>query len=93
MDLLLIAIISSGFLLYSLVSGRLQSTVITALLTPTVITVALSILLHGVTAAPFARLYGNLTSRMGECEENQPVVELPLREGFIKTEITESNDP
>jgi NhaP-type Na+/H+ or K+/H+ antiporter len=51
------------------------------ILTITVITVAMSILLHGVTAAPFAGLYGRFTSRMGECEENRPAVELPLREG------------
>lgn len=51
------------------------------LLSITVITVALSALLHGVTAAPFANLYGRLAVRMGECEENQPVPELPLREG------------
>ena len=51
------------------------------LLSVTVVTVALSALLHGVTAAPIANLYGRLTSRMGECEENQPVPELPLREG------------
>ena len=55
------------------------------LLTITVITVALSILLHGVTAVPFARLYGGFAARMGECEENQPVVELPLRHGLIET--------
>jgi NhaP-type Na+/H+ or K+/H+ antiporter len=57
------------------------------LLTITVITVALSILLHGITAAPFARLYGNLAARMGECEENLPAVELPLRVGFIKKDV------
>lgn len=51
------------------------------LLSITMITVALSTLLHGVTAAPFARLYGAMTRRMGECAENQPVPELPLREG------------
>ena len=56
------------------------------LLSITVITVALSILLHGLTAAPFARIYGSLAARMGECEENRPVVELPLRVGFVKTE-------
>lgn len=55
-----------------------------ALLSITVITVALSILLHGMTAAPFARIYGRLAARMGNSEENQPVVELPLRHGFIK---------
>ncbi|MGI9224831.1 MAG: cation:proton antiporter [Woeseiaceae bacterium] len=51
------------------------------ILSITVITVALSALLHGLTAAPFARLYGNMAARMGECEENQPTTELPLREG------------
>jgi len=51
------------------------------LLSITVVTVALSALLHGVTAAPLARLYGRVAERMGECEENQPVPELPLRTG------------
>ncbi len=55
------------------------------LLSITVITVMLSILLHGVTAAPFASLYGRLTARMGECEENEATSELPLREGTIVT--------
>ena len=54
------------------------------LLSVTVVTVALSALLHGVTAAPFAYLYGRLTARMGECEENQPAPELPLREVFTR---------
>ncbi len=52
------------------------------LLSITVVTVALSVLLHGVTAAPFATLYGRLVARVGECEESQPVAELPLREGL-----------
>jgi len=56
------------------------------LLSITVVTVALSVLLHGVTAAPFATLYGRLVSRMGECEESQPVAELPLREGIDLTD-------
>lgn len=56
------------------------------LLSITVITVALSILLHGITAAPFAKVYGNLAARMGQSEENQPVIELPLRQGFVKAE-------
>jgi len=54
----------------------------TEVLTTTVVTVALSILLHGVTAAPFARVYGRIASRMGDCEENEAVVEMPLREGL-----------
>jgi NhaP-type Na+/H+ or K+/H+ antiporter len=51
------------------------------LLSITVVTVALSALLHGVSAAPLARLYGRVSAGMGECAENQPVAELPLREG------------
>jgi NhaP-type Na+/H+ or K+/H+ antiporter len=53
------------------------------LLSITVVTVALSALLHGVTAAPLARLYGRLSTGMGECEENQAVPEMPLRAGPI----------
>ena len=48
----------------------------------TLLTVALSALLHGVTAAPAARAYGRLAERAGECEENRPAVELPLRDGM-----------
>lgn len=51
----------------------------------TVVTVALSTLLHGVSAAPLAKLYGRLTESMGECEENQSVAEVPLREGMHTT--------
>jgi NhaP-type Na+/H+ or K+/H+ antiporter len=56
------------------------------ILAVTVVTVALSALLHGMTAAPLAKLYGRLAARMGECEENQPVLEMPLREGFVQME-------
>ena len=58
------------------------------LLSITVVTVGLSALLHGVTAAPFSNFYGRLTARMGECEENQHVEELPLREGHPVSEST-----
>ncbi len=54
-----------------------------ALLSVTVVTVALSALLHGISAAPFARIYGQLASRMGECEEIKPVKEMPLRAGLL----------
>jgi NhaP-type Na+/H+ or K+/H+ antiporter len=47
----------------------------------TVVTVALSALLHGVTAAPLAKLYGRKVEAMGECEETKPVSEMPLRHG------------
>ena len=48
----------------------------------TVATVALSILAHGVTAAIGARWYGGLVERVGECEETNPVNELPTRTGL-----------
>ena len=51
------------------------------LLSITVVTVALSVLLHGLSAAPLAKIYGQFAARMGECEENQVVAELPLRAG------------
>lgn len=54
------------------------------LLSITVITVALSVLLHGLTAAPFARRYGRLTEQMGECEEMGEVSAIPLRGGVQK---------
>ncbi len=56
------------------------------LLSITVVTVALSALLHGLTAAPFARVYGKMVARMGECEEIQTVAELPLRDGSTSIE-------
>jgi NhaP-type Na+/H+ or K+/H+ antiporter len=49
----------------------------------TVLTVGLSVLLHGVTAAPLADRYGRRAERMGECEENQAVMDLPLRDGRV----------
>ena len=45
----------------------------------TIVTVALSILAHGLTAAPAARWYAGLVRRMGECEEAKPVSEMPSR--------------
>ena len=54
------------------------------ILSVTVLTVALSALLHGISAAPFARRYGRLAMSMGECQENQDAVELPLREGHLE---------
>jgi len=56
------------------------------LLAITVITVALSALLHGVSAAPLARQFGRLSDRMGKCEENKMVTEMPMREGHMPVE-------
>ncbi len=51
------------------------------LLSITVVTVGLSTLAHGVSAAPFAKIYGRLVAQMGECAENKQVSEHPLRKG------------
>ena len=52
------------------------------LLSVTIVTVALSALLHGVTAAPFAKAYGKMTRELGDCEEGRPAGEIPLRHGL-----------
>ena len=44
-----------------------------------VLTVALSIVLHGLTAAPVSKWYGSRVAAMGVCEETQSVSEMPLR--------------
>jgi len=49
----------------------------------TVVTVALSVILHGISAAPLAKVYGRLAERMGECEEGKAVSDMPLREGLM----------
>ncbi|MFK8017185.1 MAG: cation:proton antiporter, partial [Gammaproteobacteria bacterium] len=51
------------------------------LLSVTVVTVALSVLLHGISAAPFARRYGAMVARLGKCAETEDVPNTPLREG------------
>lgn len=45
-----------------------------------IVTVGLSVVLHGITAGPAARRYGEISQRMGECEENRPVVDEPFSE-------------
>jgi NhaP-type Na+/H+ or K+/H+ antiporter len=56
------------------------------LLSITVITVALSALLHGISAAPIAKRFGRLAGQMGECEETRLVTEMPMREGHLKAD-------
>ena len=53
------------------------------LLTISILTVAFSIILHGISAAPYARWYGGFTKRLGTCAENIEVMELPLRNGTV----------
>ena len=50
----------------------------------TVITVALSAFLHGLSAAPLAKMYSKLVSGVGECQEIKKVQEMPLRDGILK---------
>lgn len=49
-----------------------------------VITVGLSILLHGLSAAPFAKMYGAFTVQKGEGAEMKPVSEMPVRHGMSR---------
>jgi len=59
------------------------------ILSITVITVALSVILHGISAAPFAKIYGQRAERMGECEESKAVSHMPLREGLANNDNPE----
>ena len=51
--------------------------------TVTVITVALSALLHGISATPLANAYARQCELMGGGEETRPAAEIPLREGHV----------
>ncbi len=51
------------------------------ILVAVVVTVALSILAHGLTAAPIAKWYGNAMKREGGCPEAMTVTEMPTRVG------------
>tara|TARA_R110002110_G_scaffold415852_1_gene658165 strand:+ start:73245 stop:74516 length:1272 start_codon:yes stop_codon:yes gene_type:complete len=62
-----------------LVLGENESAQASVIMATVVMTVFLSVLLHGVTAAPAARWYSRIVDRMGECEETQPVTEIPTR--------------
>ena len=49
----------------------------------TILTVGLSILAHGISAAPAATRYGRMARAKGECAENEPVSEIPTRTGHV----------
>jgi NhaP-type Na+/H+ or K+/H+ antiporter len=51
------------------------------LLSITIATVALSALVHGLSAAPLAKRFARMVARMGECQEMRPATEMPLRDG------------
>jgi NhaP-type Na+/H+ or K+/H+ antiporter len=58
-----------------------------------IVTVALSVLLHGLTAAPVAKAYGTMVARRGECEEAKPVSEMPVRHGFSFNRLLSKGRP
>ena len=62
------------------------------ILSVTVLTVALSTLLHGLTASPLAALYARSVVAMGRCEETKPVSDMPLREGMLPTTSKERHE-
>jgi len=61
------------------------------LLQATVVTVGLSVLLHGLTAAPLAKLYGRFVAKRGECAELIPIEPMRLRHGNEKKLRSESS--
>ncbi|MBT5415357.1 MAG: sodium:proton antiporter, partial [Rhodospirillaceae bacterium] len=54
------------------------------ILTVTIVTVTLSVLLHGVSAAPLAKWYARHCGGMEDAAENRPVSELPTRQGIVR---------
>ena len=71
-----------------LILERLDTPGSQTILLVTILTVGLSIIAHGITAAPLALAYGRMARAKGECAENEPVSEMPTRAGFVtlKTE-------
>lgn len=66
--------------LFSLiVLDALKSPGAETILTVATLTVAMSIIAHGATAAPFARRYGQMAATKSSCPENNEVSEMPLR--------------
>ncbi|MCC2097631.1 MAG: cation:proton antiporter, partial [Hyphomicrobiales bacterium] len=67
-----------------LIVEKMNTPATTAIQTIVIITVAMSILLHGLTAAPMARRYSKSASATGADAENQPVPEVPSRTGMVQ---------
>ena len=72
-----------------LILERLDTPGSQTILIVTILTVGLSIVAHGITAAPAALAYGRMARAKGECAENEPVSEMPTRAGFVTLEIEE----
>jgi len=54
-----------------------------------IVTVTISIIAHGMSAAPASRWYGALIKNIPDCKERQPVTELPTRVGKFSGEAPE----
>jgi len=72
-----------------LILERLETPGSQTILIVTILTVGLSIVAHGITAAPAALAYGRMARAKGECAENEIVSEMPTRAGFVTLEIEE----
>ncbi len=77
------------FLLLILKQGQIAHSGIIS--TITLLTISLSIIAHGLSAAPFARFYGKKVAAMGQCEEIVPVEEIPTRTGKLFKKTTKTN--
>lgn len=67
-----------------LIIEQLHTPAASMILTVTVVTVAFSVVLHGITAAPFANAYANKTLQDSAYAEHESVSEMPTREGMVK---------
>ncbi len=68
------------FALFVVEKAKLQNG--PTIMTVIIVTVTLSVLVHGLTAAPFARWYGSAASRDADSLEMREVPEMPTRAGF-----------
>ena len=71
----------ASILLMLLVANEVGVALSHPIMLTAILTVGLSIFLHGITAAPFARRYSALAALTGECPEKVPVSEMPLQTG------------
>ena len=64
-----------------LVLEQLHSEAAKTILVTAILTIGISIVAHGVSAAPLAGWYARMAREKGECPENEDVAEIPMRSG------------